>query len=371
LNSDDLRILIENGSDDLRVGAVNDALDLAHFGRTLGAHVMLGGPIGSGFAAVAERSGISTICRSSLGASKRAFPKYATSVASWIAFLRRSRIEIVHINYAGYAPSLALAAHLLRIPVLARATCGYDASNRIHRWVSAYIANGDAHAAPLLDSPAAQKVRIIGDLFRPERLSVAPPERSIPSRAGAVRLLFLGQLVERKGIHVLIRAFARANVDADLLLVGGDWDSPGYAADLRSELDSLSLLTRVHRDNHRSDVAALLNDCDVLVVPSLSEARPRVIIEAMLLGKAVIASRVGGIPELIEHGKTGLLVPAEHVDSLVAAIQRLATSGAERVALGLAARQAALERFDPRRSVTNYLEVCRELLAGRPNVHAA
>jgi glycosyltransferase involved in cell wall biosynthesis len=361
-----LRILIELSSSDPRVGAVNDALDLAHYAGAADVRFFVCGPIDAELAELATREGMTVIGACSRIISKRGALPYLGSVLAWIGRLCRIRPHVVHLNYAGWGPSLACAAWILRIPIVARAAPAYNPGNRLNAWAAAYAANGPAHARPLLASPLADRVRVTGDLFRPDRLCQPAAERSIPKRTRPVRFLFLGQLVERKGIALLVEAFARMKADADLLLVGGDWRAPGYAQELRGLIDRLRLQDRVHCENHRQDVAALLEDCDVFVLPSLSEARPRVIIEAMCLGRPVVATAVGGVAEMISDGVTGFLVPPGDASALAHVLDRLAASAGMRARLGEAAREFARREFSPERAVGRYLDLYRKLaLEGR------
>ena len=271
----------------------------------------------------------------------------------------------LHLNYVGHGPSLACAARLCRIPVVSRAGGTFDPRNLLNKWTAVYIANCEAHAQTLLASPLASRVRITGDLFRPERLRAGALERPLPPPTGRPRFLFLGQLVQRKGLDVLVRAFARMTKDAELLLVGGNWADPGYPQALISLMNELGVRNRIHCENHRKDAAALIAASDVLVLPSLSEARPRVIIEAMCGGRPVIATKVGGIPEMIQDGVTGLLVPPSEVDPLSAALDQLAGSSDLRAGMGELGRAFAARSFHPEQTVTSYVELYRQVAFGR------
>jgi glycosyltransferase involved in cell wall biosynthesis len=360
---DRLRVLIELWSADTRTGAVNDALDLAQLARPHGAEVILCGRLDARLIAQAGRQGIATIRGRSRSTSKAALPLYALSVLLWVARLVRLRPDVVHLNYTGYGPSLALAARLCRIPVVARAGGAYEARNLANRWIDAYVANCEPHARQLLDSPLANRVYVAGDLFRRERFAeTADPVRPLPSRRqGRLCFLFLGQLVERKGLAVLIEAVARAGLDADFWLVGGDWEEPGYPRAVREQVARLGLGDRVHLENHRPDAAALIRACDALVLPSLSDARPRCIIEAMFLGRPVVATSVGGIPTLVEDGVTGLLVPPSDPEALAEALRRVAASGGLRRRLGEAGRARAGEEFQPERTAGRYVALYSRL----------
>ncbi len=365
-SQDTLEVLIELSSSDTRIGAVNDALDLAHLGAPLGLRVILCGVIDASLADLAAARGIRILRCRSRTFSRLGLPRYALSVLLWIIRLSRLRPDIIHLNYAGYGPSLACAGRLCRIPVVGRAGGEFLASNPSNRWIDAYVANCDPHAQSLLDSPLAGRVVITGDLFRRERLQApADLERPLPPRReGRPRFVFLGQLVPRKGISVLIEAFAMARIDADLLLVGGNWDEGEYPSQVRHRITQLGIGDRIYLENHRTDAAAVLRDCDVLVLPTLSDARPRCILEAMFLGRPVIATSVGGIPTMVEDGVTGCLVRPGDPIALSEALRRLANSPELRRLLGQAGWARAEEEFQPERTAGRYAALYRRLAGG-------
>lgn len=362
-----LRVLLELNGADLRIGAVNDALDLAELTAPSGATFLLCGPLTDEFCAEATRRGIDTLRASSVGFSRRGIVPYSIDVCRWAARLWKWRPDVVHLNYPGYGPSLACAAWQSGIPVVARAGGPYIPHNRSNRWVAAYIANCRAHADTLLASPLGDRVAITGDLYRPSRLrSTMTLERPLaPKSVGAVRLVFLGQLVERKGLHVLIDALSRTSANCELLLAGGDWSADGYPRWIKDLVAASGLSSRVIFENHRQDIGAVLSTADIFVLPSLSEARPRSIIEAMSLGVPVLASDAGGIPSLISDGETGLLARAGDAASLADAITRLASSAELRARLGDAGRVYVKQECDADRTAAEYLAVYHRVLAQR------
>jgi glycosyltransferase involved in cell wall biosynthesis len=364
----DLRILIELNSADLRIGAVNDALDLAELAAPGGVRFVLCGPLSRELCDEAARRGIETLRARSRSFSRRGLPLYAIDVLAWMVRLARWRPDVVHLNYAGYGPSLACAARICGIPIVARAGGPFIPDSPSTRWVAAYVANCRAHAAALLDSPLAPKVVVTGDLFRPDRVrSTMVPERALPPRRpGVVRLVFLGQLVERKGLHVLVEAFAHLQGVSELLIAGGDWGAPGYPLGLKAMARNAGVASRIHFENHRQDVGAVLSTADVFVLPSFSEARPRSIIEAMSLGIPVVASDVGGISSLIVHEETGLLVPAGDPGALAAAVDRLIQSPDLRHRLGAAGRRRVEEDCRPDWTALEYVRLYRRLIGARP-----
>ena len=362
-----LRVAVELNNVDLRIGAVNDALDLAELASPAGVEFLLCGPLNSEFQEEAARRGIATHRSVSRTFSKRELPLYALDVCRWIARLKTWRTDVVHLNYPGYGPSLACAAWICGIPVVSRVG-PFIEGNLANRWVAAHVANCDAHAASLLNSALRDRVVVTGDLFRADRVrQTMKPERALPARRdGLVRVVFLGQLVERKGLDVLIEAFARLAMPAELLIAGGDWSAAGYPAQLRTLAHRLGVADRIHFENHRQDVGAVLGTADIFVLPSRSDARPRSIIEAMSLGKPVVASEVGGIPSLVLHERTGLLVPAEDAVALASALGRLIESPDLRDRFGAAGRQHAEQACRPDLTALEYVRLYRQLAADRP-----
>jgi glycosyltransferase involved in cell wall biosynthesis len=161
--------------------------------------------------------------------------------------------------------------------------------------------------------------------------------------------LFVGVLEPCKGVDVLLEAFARVVRElpgARLQIVG---EGP-RRAELEAQARRLGLgPSLVFRGTFpRRELPALLDAARLLVLPSRSEGLPRVIVEAMARARPVVATRVGGIPELVEHGVTGLLVPPEDPDALADALVRLLADRDLAARMGAEARRRALAR-DPAR----------------------
>lgn len=153
-------------------------------------------------------------------------------------------------------------------------------------------------------------------------------------------LLGIGRHVPQKGFDVLLRAFAQAGLDThDLLLAG---DGPERAA-LEQLSQMLGVQDRVHFVGRadRPTAVSLFQGCSFFVLPSRQEPQGIVNLEAMAAGKPVIASRVGGVPEIVLDGETGLLVPGEDVSALAEDLGRLAGDAALRDRLGSAGRLRA------------------------------
>jgi spore coat protein SA len=167
------------------------------------------------------------------------------------------------------------------------------------------------------------------------------------------RILFVGRVTPIKGVHVLIKAFSgiRARfAQARLIIVGSSFFGEAVKTPYELELarlaeplgDAVVFTGYVPQAALRSLYAA----CDVLVVPSIwQEPFGLVVLEAMASGTCVVASAVGGLPEIIEHRRTGILIPAADVGALAGAVCELLADAGFRRRLEEAARAAIERRF--------------------------
>lgn len=178
-----------------------------------------------------------------------------------------------------------------------------------------------------------------------ERLDELQHELDIPASAPTVGVF--GRLAPWKGQHVLIDALTNLP-DVHALVVGSpmfDGDD-SYANDLRQRAKQKGVNRRVHFLGFRDDIPRLLHYVDIVAHTSVApEPFGRVIVEGMLSGKPVIATRAGGPTEIIGEPKTGFLVPPGEPDALATAIQYLISHPERALSIGAAARASARERF--------------------------
>jgi glycosyltransferase involved in cell wall biosynthesis len=185
-----------------------------------------------------------------------------------------------------------------------------------------------------------------------------------PPSDGNPRLLCVGRLVPVKGHDTLLRAFAeaRAAVPALTLDIAGDGPLRAGLEQLAAELGldgAVRFLGRV--DN----VASEMERSFAVVVPSRGEGFGMVALEAAERGRPVIASAVGGLPEIVEDGVTGSLVPSDDVASLAAAIVGLVRDPERAAAMGRAARERAIAEFSLARCADRTAELYRAALDRR------
>jgi glycosyltransferase involved in cell wall biosynthesis len=200
--------------------------------------------------------------------------------------------------------------------------------------------------------------------FAGERADRDEIRRGLGAGPGSFLVASVGRLVPIKGHPHLVEAFAevsRRRPGSRLMLVG---DGPLRAA-LDGRIRELGLEGGVLLTGHRDDVARLLRAADLFVLPSLNEGLGMVLVEAMASGLATVASRVGGIPEVVLDRDTGLLVPPGDPGALADAILRLADDEGERRRMGRAGRDRAFEVFSIERTVRE-TERLYEELADRP-----
>lgn len=170
--------------------------------------------------------------------------------------------------------------------------------------------------------------------------------RRPPSGAGD-RLLFVGRLVAAKGLPVLLAALALARRERPSLSLAVVGDGPDRPA-LEAEAQALGLGGSVSFLGYRNQeqVADLLSESSALVLPSFAEGVPVVLMEAMAAGLPVVATRIAGIPELVEDGVSGLLVPPGDEEALARAILGVMASPAGR--MGEAGRARIRAEFEAR-----------------------
>lgn len=172
--------------------------------------------------------------------------------------------------------------------------------------------------------------------------------------------VFAGVLVPGKGVHILLDAFAQIKAPGANLILVGAAQNADYAAALHEQAARLQIADRVKFVGSlpQHELARHFGAARVMVLPTLSEGLGRVIVEAMACGTPVIASRVGGIPELIRDGENGWLVPPGDVDALAGALHRaLGIPSAEIEAVGQRARDFARQFFSSAAYVAGYQQL--------------
>ncbi|MCL5670450.1 MAG: glycosyltransferase family 4 protein, partial [Acidobacteria bacterium] len=284
----------------------------------LGVDIQLFCPAGRPFAHYAEERGISAITRKTHG---KLDPATLTALTRLI---RREKIDVIHTHLSTASLLGALAARLARVPSLAHvhglnsATC-YRYSTRIAA-VSASVK--DHLCSQGIDE---KKIEVLANgvdmrRFSPQCAESAKASLGYDSQTPLFGVF--GRLSPEKGQRNALQALSllrRRHPDAQLIMAG---DGPEMN-DLKKMASELGVVENVRFAGFQKDVAPLMRACDAIIVPSLREGFSLAAVEAMALGKVVVASSVGGLREVVAAGETGYLVPAADPPAIARALEEL------------------------------------------------
>ena len=188
------------------------------------------------------------------------------------------------------------------------------------------------------------------DVFRPTD-SGAEAKMRLGLAADRPVIGTVGRLEPRKGTATLVAAVAALRAegrhDATLVVVG---DGP-LRAELAADAERLGIPSHVRLLGDRADVSAVLAALDVFVLPSRTEGMSNALLEAMAMARPVVATAVGGTPEVIADGESGVLVAADDPAAMAAAVGRLLDTPVLAARIGAAARQTVEERYGARSMV--------------------
>jgi glycosyltransferase involved in cell wall biosynthesis len=266
--------------------------------------------------------------------------------------LRRERIDLVNTHTLFVGDQLSrLAAMLARVPIVAHAHIDERfaarkpvaavqrlLANLTARRCAAIIAVSDHVRQTLVEQGTPDRlIRVIRNGVRIGESPISPP--------GRLELLCAARLAPVKGQSLLLEALAefpeaRARFAGDDLERGGE-----YRRELEQLASDLGVADRVAFLGRRDDLRSLIEAADVVVLPSHMEGLPLVVLEAMERGRAVIATAVGGTPEVVADGETGLLIEPGSVAAIVGAIRRLRDDAPLAAALGAAGRRRVERHF--------------------------
>ena len=289
-------------------------------------------------------------------------PKDVLALFSLQRLMRKGGFQIVHTHTSKGGLLGRIAAYLAGVPIVVHTPHGhvfygyYGAIlSRVFIWLERWAARFTDRIIVLTAADAEDHVRF--GIAAPEKFSVIhsgidfSPFEKAGRQCRETRLALgldpnglvvgtLGRLTAIKGQDDLLRAFVRLQKQLEnvWLLLVGDGEERG---NLEHLAERLGVAERVVFAGWRDDIQALLRTMDIFAFPSLNEGMGKALVEAMYVGLPSVATAVGGVPELIEHGVEGLLVPARHPEKLASALEELARDEEKRQTFGAAARQRA------------------------------
>lgn len=286
--------------------------------------------------------------------------------------MRRLRPAILH-TYNLASLEYAFTATLAGIPVRIHAEHGRDAAdplglnpkhNFLRRCLVPFVdrfipvsEDLDRWLDKVVRIPRTKTLRIMNGVDTGKFAPGGTAAMDSPWSAQDIVIGTVARIQDVKNHRALIDAFARLRLNAPelaprlkLTIVG---DGPLLPA-VREQVATLGLQDAVWLPGARADIDALLHSFSVFALPSLAEGTPVSLLEAMACGLPVVASNVGGIPEIVDDGVQGLLVPVGAIDALATALGRYAADRALRIAHGLAGRSRVEERCSMHAMLTAY-----------------
>jgi len=270
-----------------------------------------------------------------------------------VRLLRRERPDIVHASSSKAGILGRLAAHAAGVPIRIFTVHGWAFAaysglvSRLYRWadrlvrplttVTVCVADHERAVGIRARTCTAERTVVIHNAVALEDAPRARHENDPPV------LVSVGRLQAPKDFITLTRALVLLPAGSfEAVIVGDGRDRPAVEA----ELQRLGLRDRVRLAGERYDVPELLAQSDVFVLSSLSEGLPVSVLEAMAAELPVVASRVGGVPELVVEGRTGFLVAPENPAALAGALQPLVEDAELRRRLGAAGRVRVETQFN-------------------------
>jgi glycosyltransferase involved in cell wall biosynthesis len=280
---------------------------------------------------------------------------FLSSVAA-LAYSKAVGLPLIHVEHGSDYVHLGS-------PLRSRLARAYDLTlgRLVLRHAQAVIAISQA-AADFVQRLAEREAQVIYRGVDHARYdAVKPCKELLQWAAGQPLVAFVGRLIDGKGVADLIEAFARVAETRALLCIVGDGPR---RAELEARCAAHGLAERCWFQGYQPEdrALALLRAADIVVNPSYTEGLPTSVLEAALLGRAILASDVGGTPEVVADKGSALLVPAGDVEALRQGLDTLLGDRTLRMRLGESARQEAMQRFDSSVSAQRFAQLVRELI---------
>lgn len=304
--------------------------------------------------------------------------RVARCLLAFFADLKKEKPEIVHgLLFHAYVPA-AFFGRIARVLIVitSRRSLGHFKAGKPHyllaerlanRMTDLIVANSEAVKRDVIRQEKVEpsKIRVIYNGIEPSLYNVPPDPTlraslGVPEKTKVVGVV--ANLIHYKGHRFFLQAcheVKRKIPEVRFLLIG---DGP-----LRRELEGLAAALSLEKDvlflGSRQDIPELLALMDVAVLPSLEEGFPNAVLEAMAAGKPVVATRVGGIPEAVIHGETGLLVQPKDPQALADAILALLDDPQLAEEMGRAGQERVKKEFSLDRMIREMEGLYEELLS--------
>ncbi len=285
------------------------------------------------------------------------------------ALVRSLKVDVVHAH--GYKADVYawLAMRGTGVPFVS--TChnwiANDLSVKVYgvidRWVLRHFVvvvavSEDVRQQLLRSGVGSERIRLIFNGVNSAAFPMIQPEM----RQGVLRVGLAGRLSFEKGVDLFLQAAARVLrifPETQFVVVG---DGPDREK-LEALVQELGVSAQVQLAGRCEDMPAFYKSLDVLVSSSRTEGLPIALLEAMASALPLVATRVGEVPQLIQHGVTGLLIPVEDVPALADAIETMLGDAERRRKFGHAGRQRILDQYSAERMTEAYLHLYEDALS--------
>lgn len=200
----------------------------------------------------------------------------------------------------------------------------------------------------------------------PHALTAAEVRAQCGIDASCMLIGFIGRLSQEKGIKFLLLAYAellKSSLNSHLILIGNGPEKGNLTALARS----LNISQNITFLPHQDALAGFFESIDILALPSLSEGLPNVVLEAMAFGKAVVASSVGSVPDVITNDLDGILVQPGNVKNLLGALYELCHDDKKRSQIGRLALKTAQDRFDATKRAQAIADIYKKYIKNLEN----
>jgi glycosyltransferase involved in cell wall biosynthesis len=307
---------------------------------------------------------------------------YLATVWQLSKIIRREHIALIHANDVATNQYALIAAKLSRVPIVCHMR-GLNDKRTVKRgflpWVDHLIANSQAVAQTYLSCRKnPEKVSVIYNGVELKKFSkddrsgmIFRKRFEIPENTFLVGIA--GRIFAEKGHHILVHAISeirKKHYNICVAIIGPISNvvnckyqrDDNFLFDLRQMITKSGLEKYIFFIEEQRDMASVYNALDLLVLPSKAEPFGRVLIEAMAMGKPVVATKAGGVPEVVDDGVTGVLVPPGDMSRLVEAILSILTNQAIAREMGIAGRKRAEALFSIETNVSKTEKVYLEIL---------
>ncbi|HBZ86345.1 MAG: hypothetical protein A2509_10615 [Candidatus Edwardsbacteria bacterium RIFOXYD12_FULL_50_11] len=310
-----------------------------------------------------KAEGIETVVCPICNLFKRTVFIYLNSVLRLWVIVRKVKPDIIHCNSATVAQIAIPVAWLFGIPTVVHLRNDLSCSGAKRDLVTkalAVIANSSFTGADLINCMDQEKRHVIHNPIE------IPAVDALGQDTDRRLVLFVGQICPHKGVDAFIQIASKLKnhpLKPRLMILGDEpYHAKGYLHEIKKKAEELGVLPIIEFAGHVKEPEKYYQKASVVIVPSKKEPFGRVAAEAMMYGLPVVASRVGGLPEVVEDNVTGFLVDPDDVDGFTEKVQYLLNEPEKAKAMGRAGRERAIKLFSPQRHAAQVMEVYKEVL---------